>query len=130
MVTGLLGIQARGVRRLRRAIAFAETATERPMETRLRMLLVLHGLPRPQVQVSLYDESGSFLGRPDLYYEHKRLAIEYDGASHRDSLTADDRRQNRLVDAGYRLLRFRASDLVATPAAVVALVRRALAATF
>lgn len=117
----------RGIGTLRQAIDFIEPATESPMETRLRMLLVLAGLPRPEVQVSLYDESGSFLGRLDLYYPNKRLAVEYDGATHRDSLTSDNRRQNRLVDAGYRLLRFTAADVLSTPARVVALVRRSLA---
>ena len=36
--------------RLQRAIELAEPATESPMETRLRLLLVLAGLPRPQGQ--------------------------------------------------------------------------------
>ncbi len=47
----------RGVRRLRRAIELAEPATESPMETRLRLLLVLAGLPKPMVQVPLYDRT-------------------------------------------------------------------------
>lgn len=42
------------------------------------------------------------------------------------SLAADNRRQNRLVDAGYRLVRFTAADVLSAPEAVVALVRRAL----
>src|SRR5438067_13649072 len=64
------------------------------METRLRMLLVLAGLPRPAAQVSLQDARGRFLGRPDLYCPGARLGIEYDGATHRESLAADNRRQN------------------------------------
>lgn len=92
------------------------------METRLRLLLVLSGLPRPQVQVSL---PGVF-ARADLYYPDARLVIEYDGATHRTSLAADNRRQNRLIEAGYRVLRFTASDVLGNPAAVVELVRRAL----
>jgi very-short-patch-repair endonuclease len=117
----------RGIATLRQAIELAEPKTESPMETRLRMLLVLEGLPRPRVQVPLYDTTGTFVGRPDLYYPRKRLALEYDGSIHRDSLAADDRRQNRLVDAGYRVLRFTAGDVLSTRAATVAIVRRALA---
>ena len=116
----------RGVRRLRRAIELAEPAVESPMESRLRVLLVLAGLPRPQVQVPLRDQSGLFVGRPDLYYPCQRLAIEYDGATHRESLAADNRRQNRLVNAGYRLLRFTAADVLSAPHAIVSLVRQAL----
>ena len=110
-----------------RVAEVAEPATESPMETRLRLVLVLAGLPRPQAQVTLRTESGVFLGRPDLFYPEHRLAIEYDGATHRDSLAADNRRQNRLVDAGYRLLRFTAADVLDSPASVVELVRRSLA---
>jgi hypothetical protein len=97
------------------------------METRLRLLLVLGGLPRPLAQVALHDGDGRFLGRPDLYYPDQRLGIEYDGATHRDSLADDDRRQNRLLDAGHRLLRFTAQDIARSPDAVVALVGRHLA---
>jgi Protein of unknown function (DUF559) len=118
----------KGVDRLRRATELAEPKTESAMETRLRLLLVQAGLPRPHAQVSLYDEHGSFLGRPDLYYPDQRLGLEYDGASHRDSLAADDRRQNRLIEAGITLLRFTAADVMRTPAAVVGTVRRTLAA--
>jgi len=115
-----------GVRRLRKALDLADAAAESPMETRLRMLLISNGLPRPLVQVSLYDETGAFIARPDLYYSGNRLAIEYDGATHRTRLAADDRRQNRVLEAGYRLLRFTASDVLRTPASVVGIVDRAL----
>jgi len=116
----------RGVAKLRRAIDLAEPKAESPMETRLRLVLVLAGLPRPRVQVSLGNED-TFLGRADLYYAGPRLIIEYDGGTHRDRLAYDDRRQNRLVDAGYRLLRFTAADILESPASIVALVRRNLA---
>jgi very-short-patch-repair endonuclease len=54
------------------------------------------------------------------------LAIEYDGGTHRDSLASDNRRQNRLVDAGYRVLRFTAWDVLGSPDSVLDLVRRAI----
>ncbi|TME16023.1 MAG: DUF559 domain-containing protein, partial [Chloroflexi bacterium] len=59
-------------------------------------------------------------------YLEPRLGIEYDGEIHRTSLVDDNRRQNRLTNAGFRLLRFTASDLRERPAAVVAEVRGAL----
>ena len=118
----------RGVRNLKRALELADPAAESVMETRLRLLLVLAGLPRPRAKVSLRDDFGLFLARPDLYYPDARLAIEYDGATHRESLAADKRRQNRMVDAGYRLLRFTAADVLSAPDSVVTLVRRALSA--
>lgn len=70
----------------RRVADLAEPATESAMETRLRMVLIGAGLPRPQAQVGLYDDQKRFLARTDLYYADQRLALEYDGGTHRESL--------------------------------------------
>ena len=115
-----------GIRMLRRVIELAEPAAESPMESRLRMVLVLGGLPRPKAQVPIHDASGRFVGRPDLYYEAHRLGIEYDGDVHRGMLAEDNRRQNRLLNAGVRLLRFTASDVWSQPQSLVMQVRTAL----
>jgi len=115
-----------GTARLRRAIELAEPASESVMETRLRVLLVLAGLPRPQAQVRLHDDAGRIMARPDLLYSQSRLGIEYDGSTRRETLTADNRRQNRLINAGYRLLRFSAADVLSEPDSVVLVVRQAL----
>jgi very-short-patch-repair endonuclease len=108
--------------RLGRFDELAELA-ESPMETRLRWSLLQAGLPKPEVQKDLRDAEGRFLGRADLYYPTARLVIEYDGANHRDRLSEDNRRQNRLLEAGFRLLRFTAAD---RPEVITAQVRRAL----
>jgi very-short-patch-repair endonuclease len=92
------------------------------------MLLVLAGLPRPAVQVRLKDEKGRILGRADLFYPLERLVIEFDGGNHRDRLVDDNRRQNRLIGAGFRVLRFTAADVYRTPESVAAQVRRGLLA--
>jgi len=118
-----------GVARARQVADLADASSESQMETRLRMLLVLAGLPRPQAQVPLYDHRGRLLRRPDLYYPEQRVGLEYDGGSHRDSLVEDNRRQNRLLSAGFRLLRFTAADVYNTPDAVVAQVGAALKRT-
>ena len=118
----------RGLVNVRRVASLAEPKTESPMETRLRLLIVFGGLPKPELQVPIYDDTGAFLGRPDLYYRDKRLGIEYDGGVHRNQLTEDNRRQNLLLQAGVRLLRFTAADVLSQPASVVAQVRAMLAA--
>jgi hypothetical protein len=115
----------RGAARLKSLASFAAPA-ESPMETRLRCLLIQAGLPRPEVQVTLRDGSARFAGRVDLYYPDARLVLEYDGGNHRERLVADDRRQNVLVNSGYRLLRFTGSDIYTRPEVVVAEVRAAL----
>ena len=114
-----------GVRRLRSLTVHAAPA-ESPMETRLRWLLLRAGLPPPEVQSELHDVDGRFVGRADLYYPAARLVIEYDGSNHRDRLVEDDRRQNRLINAGFVLLRFTAADIHNRPESVEALVRRAV----
>ena len=117
---------AYGVAMLRKVTTHVEPLTESPMETRMRMLFVLNGLERPEAQVPIYD-GHRFLGRVDLYYRDARLAIEYDGANHNGKLADDDRRQNLLMAAGVRLLRFTAGDIYNAPDRVVSQVRRELA---
>jgi len=117
---------AKGIARLRRVVDLAEPRSESAMETRLRMLLVLAGLPRPEAQASLLDDRGRFVARTDLFYRAQRLAIEYDGGNHRDRLVADNRRQNRIIEAGYRLLRFTAADVYVMPDLVALRVRDCL----
>jgi hypothetical protein len=114
----------RGVGRLKFLVDRAAPA-ESPMETRLRWLLINAGLPVPEVQTDLYDGEGNFVGRADLYYPSAHLVIEFDGGNHRDRLVSDNRRQNALIEAGYRLLRFTAADVYGRPEAIVAQVRAA-----
>jgi very-short-patch-repair endonuclease len=115
---------AKGIKRLRRAVALADRRSESPMETRLRLELISAKLPTPCVQEELYDNSGAFLGRVDLFYPDVRLVIEFDGQNHRDRLVSDLRRQNALVSAGYHILRFTVADLLRKGTAGAA-VRRA-----
>ena len=116
----------RGARTFRRALGYADRGAASPMETRLRMLLILAGLPRPRTQVEIRDRWGRVIGRPDLYYEEYKLGIEYDGGLHCDMLAEDNRRQNRLLKAGVRLLRFTAGDVLGNPDRVVEEVRSML----
>ena len=74
----------------------------------------------------LFDAKGGFLARADLFYREARLAIEYDGEIHRNRLAADNRRHNALLVAGYRTLRFTASDVLGNQGAMVDQVRFAL----
>ena len=115
----------RGMNRLH-TLALLAAPAESPMETRLRWLLIQGGLPRPEVQTDLRDAASRFVGRADLYYPSARLVVEFDGGNHRERLVEDDRRQNLIVNAGYRLLRYTAADIYSRPDVVVAQVRAAL----
>lgn len=68
----------------------------------------------------------------DLAFDAERVAIEVDGwAWHADAerFRRDRQRQNALVLAGWTVLRFTWQDLTRRPAAVLAEIRRALAAS-
>jgi len=109
-----------------RLLALLAAPAESPMETRLRWLLIRSGLPQPEVQANLRDDAARFVGRADLYYSDARLVLEYDGDNHRQRLVEDNRRQNMLINAGYRLLRFTAADIHGHADVVVAQVRAGL----
>lgn len=70
---------------LRRAADLVRCGVDSPMETRLRLLLVLAGLPEPVVNHVEYDDDGRWARRFDLAYPEHRLAIEYDGRQHAET---------------------------------------------
>jgi hypothetical protein len=93
--------------------------------------LVEAGLPRPVVAHRVFDERGRFVAEVDLAYPDLRLAIEIDGFrwhSSPERKRRDEQRQNRLVLAGWTVLRFSASEVRAHPERLVGAVRRALQA--
>lgn len=116
----------RGVKVAADRLELAVNRAESPMETRLRLVLLDGGLPKPLVNESVCDEQGRFLARPDLRIGP--VIIEFDGAVHRTAQRhrEDVRRQNRLMQAGYVILRYTAADVFHRPAAIVAEVSAAL----
>ncbi|MGH1561804.1 DUF559 domain-containing protein [Mumia sp. DW29H23] len=74
-----------GVLRARRAFALVREGAESPMETLVRLALVFARLPEPEVNLTLVDGAGRFLGRCDLVYRSYRVVVEYDGAWHERS---------------------------------------------
>ncbi len=119
----------RGIRAARELVGLAEPLAESPMETRLRLLIVDAGLPRPVAQFVVLDSGGRFVARVDLAYPSIRLAIEYDGvAAHLEpgAFAHERRRQNALIGLGWRLLRFTAGDVYQRPHGVAAEVGAAL----
>jgi hypothetical protein len=108
---------ARGTRRLPDVVSHAEPLAESPMETRLRMLLVLAGLPRPSAQYTVLDRRGRILATVDLAYPAHRIAIEYEGAEHLkpERVLRDTRRHTRLAGLGWTVFRYLAADIYRTP---------------
>ncbi|MDN5915969.1 MAG: DUF559 domain-containing protein [Pseudonocardia sp.] len=110
---------ARGARQLDRVVELADPRAESPPETRLRLLLVMAGLPAPHVQYPLRDVRGDV--RFDLAYPEAKLAIEYDGEEHDDAL--DRARDVHTAALGWHTLRLLKRDLTRTSDRTVAVVR-------
>jgi very-short-patch-repair endonuclease len=112
------------------AVRLSKRARQSPLESIFRVLVHLAGLPAPSEQL-VVRRDGVFCGRADFAWPAARLLVEIDGYEfHKslDSFIEDRRRQNALVLAGWRVLRFSAADLHKRPEDVVDEVRRALAA--
>ncbi|MCB0932135.1 MAG: DUF559 domain-containing protein [Mycobacterium sp.] len=119
----------RGLNRLRRVLELVDGGAESPYESLTRLMLVQAGLPPPQTQVRAVDEFGFTVAFLDMAWPEKRVAVEYDGAHH----WTDPRQRRRdierlaaLESLGWIVIRI-SSDMLRTPAAVVARVRAALA---
>lgn len=98
--------------------------TRSELEDRFLALLCAHRLPRPETNVHVEGIEVDALWRPE------RLIVELDGwAFHRGrrAFERDRDRSNRLVAAGYTVLRFTHDAVVRRPAEVAAHVLRALA---
>jgi hypothetical protein len=115
----------------RQAAALVRTGVDSPMETRLRLLIVLAGLPEPEVDHRVHDEDGTLLRRYDLAYLPHRLIIEYDGRQHAESdaqWLTDIGRDELLDDERIRRLVVVSRDLYSTPAATLARITKAMRA--
>jgi hypothetical protein len=119
---------ARGTGALADVATHADARSGSPMETRLRLLLVLAGLPRPQAQWPVQDPRTRTAVWLDLAYPEAMLGIEYEGAGHTtpDAVLRDAGRYTALVDAGWRILRYTRFEVLGHPERIVEQVRRAL----
>jgi len=120
---GYRRLGARGSRRLPEVIALADPLAGSPMETRIRLSIVLAGLPPPVLQ---HPVGPYYL---DLAYPELMLGIEYDGRDHLDPDRAlrDLAREGYLGRRGWHMLRFPARE-VYRPGWVAAQVRRKITA--
>ncbi|OLP72489.1 hypothetical protein BJM39_06100, partial [Salmonella enterica subsp. enterica serovar Javiana] len=116
---------------LRRAAALVRAGVDSPMETRLRLLLVLAGLPEPVVNHVEYAEDGRWLRRFDLSYPELKVAVEYDGRQHAESQRQWERdveRREGLDHDGWRLVVVLSKGVYREPALTLDRVVAALAA--
>jgi hypothetical protein len=115
----------------RYAAAFVRDEVDSPMETRLRMLIVLAGLPEPEVNLKIRNELGDIVMRFDLGYRERRISIEYLGRQHVEDpeIWENDIARDELVDGiAWKQLKVTSRGVFVDPAATVDRVWRALCA--
>ncbi|MFT4164031.1 MAG: hypothetical protein QM650_02175 [Microlunatus sp.] len=79
---GLATASGRRCVRARQAAQLIRAGSASPQESRLRLVLVLSGLPEPDCNVDLGDDFW-FIACVDLYLRGWNIAIEYEGDHHR-----------------------------------------------
>lgn len=118
-----------GARAARRAAAYVRERVDSPMETRLRMLLLLAGLPEPLVNITVTDAAGTPVRRYDLCWPAVRVIVEYDGRHHierEDSWEADLARREAIDEDGWRILVVTSRGIYREPERTVSRVWRLL----
>lgn len=106
-------LTGRHSRTVRRAAGLVRERIDSPPESRLRLCLVLAGLPEPVCNLDIGDDV-FFIAKPDLAYLIHRLLLEYEGDHHRTDRAQwekDIKRERQLRKTGYELVRITAETL-------------------
>ena len=108
MVDSLPG--KRGVMRARRVLAVLDGKAESAGESRMRMFLARMDIPKPVLQYKIVANFKEY--RADFAWPELKLILEFDGndkyyKDHRtpEVLREERRRENRLVEQGWRFIR-------------------------
>lgn len=118
------------LRLARRAAGLVREKVDSPMESRLRLLFVLAGLPEPVVNFDVVDVDGRVRYRLDLSFPDQRLAFEFEGRHHVDVVDQWEKdivRREDLEAEGWRFVLVTSSKLYAAPADVLARIVAAMA---
>ncbi|MDR3364832.1 MAG: endonuclease domain-containing protein [Clostridiales Family XIII bacterium] len=104
-----------GSKRLRSLLPFANGGCESPLETIAWLAIYSAGLTMPELQVKIAD-AGGFAGRVDMHWQTGRrsLIVELDGKvkyTDREVLFKEKKREDRITEAGHRVLRFTWQDI-------------------
>lgn len=106
---------ARGIRLLRAVLGLADGGAESPQETRLRLLLVRSGFPRPVTQISVpANRWGLIPRRIDMGWPDKMVGVEYGGEQHfanPDDYAKDIERLEFLANSGWKIVRVSSRQL-------------------
>lgn len=107
----------RSMVRAREVLDLVDAGSESPQETRLRLLYVRAGFPRPETQIPVRDEYGQLVAVLDMGWRDVGVGADYEGEHHR--LTArrfnrDIRRHESVTALGWDDVRITMDDTDAT----------------
>lgn len=88
----------RGIRSARTALGLMDGGAQSPQETRVRLILIDDGLPRPRTQIRVSDGfNEAFI---DMGYDEPKVGIDYDGKHHASDRPryVHDIGRNELID--------------------------------
>lgn len=114
---------SRGADAAQLAASFVRERVDSPMETRLRMLIVLAGLPEPVVNLTIRDVNGEPVRRYDLSWPSIRLIVEYDGKHHVERIEQwekDLERREAIENEDWRILVVTSAGIFDVPEETVA----------
>lgn len=117
-----------GVRKTRDALELVRAGVDSPKETQARIAILDAGLPEPVVQHAVRDGS-RLVATVDLAYPGLKIAIEYEGDGHRtdrDQWRIDIRRQRRLEELGWVVIRMTELDLTTGRSEFLSLLARTI----
>ena len=107
LIAFVRGRAGAGASRARQAAAYVRRDVDSPMETRLRLLLVLAGISEPRVNHVIREVDGTPVRRYDLSWPEHRVIVEYDGRHHVDRVgqwESDLGRRGAIDDEGWRII--------------------------
>lgn len=111
--------------RLGQALELIREDSWSPRESRVRVELVLAGLPEPALNIDVHDRHGRFLACVDMSYPKYKVAVEYQGGHHSATYAEDIERIERLRAEGWIVIQV-SKALAARPGELVRRVETAL----
>lgn len=93
-----------GMPRLRRALELVREDSWSPRESATRVVLMMAGLPEPELNIDVFDRHGRFLGCIDLAYSRYKVGIEYQGEQHSERFAEDVEHLERLRADGWQMI--------------------------
>jgi hypothetical protein len=109
----------RGRRLMADALPQLRPRNNSPMETRARLLFLRGGLPEPELNVVINDQtSGQWLSDSDFVWREERVVAEFDGDHHRTDRQQwqnDVARRENLQDDGWAFVQLTYSSVMVRP---------------